>query len=401
MRLAISLPVRNQQALTEFLAELQDPASPNYRKFLTPAQFTARFGPTDADYQRLINYTQAHGLTVTERHPNRLLVDIDGTVANIEKVFHVTLRTYRHPHEPRNFFAPDSAPVIDSSLPILDIRGLDDFSIPRPLYRLRPANPLRPQARPQTGSGPSGTYAGGDFRAAYLPGVTLTGAGQCVALLEFDGYYAADISAYATQFALPSVPLVNVPIDGGVSAPGSDNLEVALDIEMAMSMAPGLSAIYVYEAPNPSPWEDLLNQIVNDDTCNQISCSWSGSYTPDPTAEIIFEQMAAQGQSFFTASGDYMAYTGPIAFPADSPHVTSVGATTLTTSGPLGAYQSETVWNWGDENGSYVGSSGGVSTAYSIPAWQQGISMTANLGSTTMRNMPERRYGRRQHLGPL
>jgi hypothetical protein len=99
--------------------------------------------------------------------------------------------------------------------------------------------------------------------------------------------------------------------------------------------------------------------------------------------------MASQGQSFFNASGDSDAFTGSITFPSDSTNITQVGGTTLTTTGPNGSYVSETVWNWGLDQGSYVGSSGGISTYYSIPGWQQGINMTANHGSTTLRNVPD------------
>ena len=105
--------------------------------------------------------------------------------------------------------------------------------------------------------------------------------------------------------------------------------------------------------------------------------------TRSPTQ--IFQQMAAQGQSFFNASGDYDAFTGLIDFPGDTPYITQVGGTTLTTSGPGGAWVSETVWNWGDG----IGSGGGISTQYPIPSWQTNISMTANQGSTTMRNTPD------------
>jgi uncharacterized repeat protein (TIGR01451 family) len=112
---------------------------------------------------------------------------------------------------------------------------------------------------------------------------------------------------------------------------------------------------------------------------------------PDPVAEQIFQQMALQGQSFFAASGDSDAYTGFIAFPSDSPHITLVGGTTLAT-GSGASYASETVWNWDVELGSYedgVGSSGGISTTYSIPSWQTNVSMSINGGSTTMRNVPD------------
>src|SRR5262249_13420890 len=114
------------------------------------------------------------------------------------------------------------------------------------------------------------------------------------------------------------------------------------------------------------------------------SSSWGGG-TPDPGADQVFQQMAAQGQSFFNASGDDDAYTGDIPFPSDSPYVTSVGGTTLTTSTNGGAYGSEVVWHVGGA----VGSSGGISTSYPIPSWQQGFDMSANLGSTTLRNIPD------------
>ena len=126
--------------------------------------------------------------------------------------------------------------------------------------------------------------------------------------------------------------------------------------------------------------------MANDNLAKQLSCSW---YEPggaaDPIADQIFQQMAAQGQSFFSASGDYDAYTGLIDFPGDTPYITQVGGTTLTTSGPGGAWVSETVWNRG--NG--VGSGGGISTQYPIPSWQTNINMTANQGSTTRRNTPD------------
>ena len=89
--------------------------------------------------------------------------------------------------------------------------------------------------------------------------------------------------------------------------------------------------------------------MATDNLAKQLSCSW---YIPDGTADAvadgIFQQMAAQGQSFFSASGDADAFTGLIDFPGDTPYITQVGGTTLTTSGPGGSWVSETVWNWGD-----------------------------------------------------
>ncbi len=383
LKLAVGLPLRNPDALKNFLGQLYDPASPNYRHYLTPEQFTEMFGPTREDYQAVLDFARTNGLTVTATHPNRMLVDVNGAVADIEKAFHVTLHVYQHPTEARTFYAPDVEPSVDGALPILNVHGLDNYSLPHPNLHIKPFG----SATPNFGAGPGGSYRGSDFRAAYVPGVPLTGSGQIVGLLQFDGYYANDIATYESQAGLPNVPLVNVPVDGGVATPGSNNSEVCLDIEMVISMAPGVSEILVYEAPNNTAlWVDLLNRMANDNLAKQLSCSWGGG-GPSATAEQIFQQMAAQGQTFFNASGDSDAFTSSVQFPSDSPNIVQVGGTTLTTTGPGGPWVSETVWNWGGRKG--TGSSGGISTFYSIPSYQQGVSMANNQGSTTMRNIPD------------
>ena len=241
-----------------------------------------------------------------------------------------------------------------------------------------------------SGSAPNGCYIGNDFRTAYVPGTTLTGLGQAVGLIELDGYNASDITYYENLAGRSPITLTNVLLDGATGAPLNldEDIEVALDIEMIVAMAPGASKIVIYEAvqDTPAQWHDMLNRMATDDICKQLSCSWYiPGGTKDTTADSIFQELGAQGQSFFNASGDSCAEVGLVPFAGDTPYVTQVGGTTLTTSGVGGAYLSETVWNWGNNEGS----SGGVSTQYSIPTWQQGISMTANLGSTTMRNNPD------------
>lgn len=385
--LAIGLPLRNQAALTNLLREIYDPASPNYRHYLTPERFTDRFGPTRKDYQTVIAFARANGLQVTATYPNRMLLDVRGSVATIEKVLHVTMRVYQHPAEARTFYAPDKQPTLDLTVPILGISGLEDYSLPRP--RLIPKPLVKGQNSVQnTGSGLSGTYLGKDFRAAYVPDTTMTGSGQIVGLLQFDGYYSNDIAYYESQAGLPGVTLTNVLLDGfnGVPTGSGGDVEVSLDIEMAISMAPGLSKVMVYEAGPAGNWHDILNRMATDDLAKQLSCSWYIYHgAPDPVADQIWQEMAAQGQSFFNASGDDDAYTGPIAFPGDSPYITQVGGTTLTTSGPGGSWVSEKVWNAGGG----FGSGGGISTSYPIPDWQTNINMTACQGSTTMRNTPD------------
>ena len=390
LNLAIGLPLRNPDQLNTLLRQIYDPTSPSYRHYLTPAQFAEMFGPTQQDYQALIRFAAANRLTVTSQHPNRLLLDVRGAVTDIEKAFQVSIYLYEHPTEARAFYSPNVNPTLRTAVPVLSIHGLDNYSIPRPNHKVRRLSQTGTLI-PNSGSGPGGAYRGNDFRAAYVPGTLLTGAGQNVGLLQFDGYNANDIASYIAQAGIStSVVLTNIPIDGGVSTPGPNNVEVCLDIEMVIAMAPGVSKIFVYEAPNPSPWVDLLSRMANDNQAKQLSASWLGG-GPDPAANQIFLQMAAQGQSFFNASGDNDAWSGAIPFPADNPNITSVGGTTLATAGPAGPYVSEIVWNLGtpNPNGGNWGSSGGSSTTYPIPSWQLGLSMSANQGSTSMRNIPD------------
>src|SRR5262245_55165538 len=75
LNLAIALPLRHREALTNLLRQIYDPASPNYRRFLTPEQFTERFGPTEADYRAVVTFALSNGLHVTGTHPNRTLLD--------------------------------------------------------------------------------------------------------------------------------------------------------------------------------------------------------------------------------------------------------------------------------------------------------------------------------------
>ena len=283
LKLAISLPLRNTESLARLLERLYEPSSPDYRRYLTPDQFTGRFGPTVQDYQMVSDFAKSNRLAVTATHDSRRLLDVRAKVSDIEKAFHVTLRTYQHPSEPRQFYAPDVEPSVDAGLPILDISGLSDYALPRPASHMRP---MGASAVPANGSAPHGNYMGRDFRNAYAPGVSLDGAGQMVGLVEFDGYYADDIKAYKALAGLPNVPLINVPIDGCSDSPGAGNTEVALDIEMAISMAPGLAAVVVFEATNSSlEWVNLLDRMAQSNQIKQFSASWGFTGPgPYPTA---------------------------------------------------------------------------------------------------------------------
>jgi subtilase family serine protease len=380
--LSIGLPLRNLEGLTNLLEQLYDPASPLYHHYLTPQQFADQFGPDERDYQALIRFLESKRLTVTGTHSNRVVMEVSGAVSDIEAAFATRLRVYAHPRENRKFFAPEKEPSVELGVPILDISGLDNFVVPHPTS-LHPAF-ASPPAAPNAGSASGGSYRGKDFRAAYLPGVALSGAGQVVGLLEFDGYYPGDITTYESAAGLPNVPLQNVLQSGFSGSPGNNNAEVALDIEVTIALAPGLSGVMIYEGDQPNT---LLSRMASDNRAKQLSSSWT--FGINATTENIFRELAAQGQSMFQASGDNGAYSGAVDTPADDPSVTVVGGTTLSTIGPAGAWLTETTWNWALSGMGTNASGGGVSTTYAIPSYQKGIDMSHNSGSTNMRNIPD------------
>ncbi len=383
LNLAIGLPVRDQDGLIRFVAGVSDPSSPDYGHYLAPGQFAAAYGPTAGDYQAVIDFARANQLAVTEIVDGRLVVGMRGTVAAIEKAFHVRMMVYQHPTENRTFYAPDVEPALDLAAPVQDIQGLSDFVLPRAL--VHPTGSLQ-SPQPQDGSGPSGGYMGNDFRHAYVPGYTSNGTGQKVGLLEFDsGFYQADITYYESLAGLPNTTVTPVLLDGyNGGGGGGGNVEVSLDIEMAISLAQTLSEVRVYEGDVTN---DILGAMANDTSVLQFGASWG--YDINTTSNNLWLQMAAQGQSFYNASGDSDAYTGPIQTPCDNPYIISVGGTTLTMTSGGGAYVSETVWNWTHDGDDGVGSSGGISTTYSIPPWQGGVNMSGNQGSNFKRDIPD------------
>jgi len=382
LQIAIGLPLRNLPALTNLLNKLYDMGSTNFHKFLTPEQFTEKFGPTESNYQAVIQFAKNNGLQVVKTSPNRAHLLVSGTVANIERAFNVTLGTYHHPTENREFYAPDVEPTVDASLTVQYIQGLDNLFIPKP------TSVRQSKVQPNDASGTAG-YLGRDFRNAYVPGVGSTGSGQVVGLVEFDGYTPSDITKYESLAGIsPDVPVVPILKDGVSNTAGGNNDEVCLDIEMETAMAPGLNQITVYEGIyDSSVMNEIATPTEGEPLPQQVSCSWG--IGGDTSIENALFEMALQGQSFYYASGDFGAYpTSTDSGNVVQNYMTTVGGTILTMNGIGASWNSEVVWNDGcgtckDESG------GGILINVPIPNYQGGINMSGNGGSMTWRDIPD------------
>jgi subtilase family serine protease len=390
LKLAIHLPLRNQAELTQLLHDLYDPKSPKFHKYLSVSQFTERFAVTARDYGTVVAWAKKNGLTVTAQTPNRRLLAVEGPVTTINQVFHVKVNYYRHPAEARTFYSPDREPTVSGlAVPLLQITGMNNYVLPQPMLRHRAAPGVN--ATPSaTGSGPGGEYLPSDIRAAYYGAGPLTGTGQTIGIFSFDGYLASDVQLYYAKTGMKSnVPIKNVLVNGfsgactSVTSPPSsscDDGEQVLDIVNAIGMAPGLQQILFYEGSSNT---EILNQMATDNIAKVLSSSWGWNPADAASDDPIFQEFAAQGQSFLSASGDDGAFNASTyAFPGVDQYITQVGGTVLTTSGPGGAWSGETAWPQ---------SGGGYYSGTPIPNWQQltGVINASNLGSTTLRNSPD------------
>ena len=386
LRLDIVLPLRDQAGLEDFLQELYDSSSPIYRHFLTVPEFTERFGPAQEDYDAVVAFAKGSGFKVVGGSRDGMEVQVEGSVTVIEAALNVAMGVYQHPTENRTFYAPDREPSVPLGFPLWHISGLDNFSIPHPASLHRNPNG-KPNAT--TGSGPAASFLGSDMRAAYYGGTTLTGAGQSVGLLEFYGTDLADVNTYFTNVGQTNkVPITLISTDGSSTnclySMNCDDAEPTIDITQAVSMAPGLTRLYVYVGGSDTAILSAMTTTTYAPLSTQLSCSWSWTPADPKTDDPYYMKMAAQGQNFFAAAGDSGAWTltNP-SYPAEDANVVSVGGTDLTTASAGGAWASETAWS---------DSGGGVSPHHiAIPSWQKlsGVVNASNRGSTSYRNGPD------------
>jgi kumamolisin len=399
LRLDVVLPLRDPAGLDDFLAELYNPESSNYRQFLTPTEFTERFGPTQQDYDLVVRYVEDHGLAVVGGSRDGMEVQVKGPVSAIESAFNIKMMIYQHPTENRLFYGPDREPTTGLPFALWHISGLDNYSIPHPKYvkktdfaKAHGLDPNRVVSHATTGSGPDASFLGSDMRAAYYGGTALTGAGQNVGLLEYLGTDLADLNHYYRNVKQTlNVPITLFSTDGTstrcvyTKAGGfCDDTEQTLDMTQSLGMAPELASLVMYVGSTDTAMISAMT--THNPLPTTIGCSW-GWLPPDANAlDPYFRKMSAQGQNFFVASGDDGVWTksgGLEAWPADNAYIVSVGGTDLNTASAGGPWKSERAWGY---------SSGGFSPyGIPIPEWQQipGVINSSNEGSTIYRNGPD------------
>ena len=387
----VAHPSPNEAELDQFLAELYDPKSQNYQKFVSVEEFTVRFGPKNEHLQKTKEFLREHHLEFISVSKNNILLEAKGKVRDLTNAFNCQIHYYQDNEDGSVFRDTDVPPQIPSwTLAVVGLKNSTYYT----RQKFRPLNV--PNA-----------HSPSDIHRIYDIPSTYKGNGQTIAVVEYDNFVESDVTSYAQQYGLPTPKVQRIYVNNACNVccdstgqncvscqctvaapttPGSGQAEVTLDIELALAIAPE-ATVLVYIAANIFTLS-VINQIAVDNKASVVSTSWGlpeDSFIPGSAGELvaeslIYKQWAAQGQSNYVAAGDSGAIVDD---PASQPYSTSVGGTTLSVNAN-GSYLSETTWWDGSSGGG-----GGISQYWAIPSYQVGVISSSSLGSTKMRNVPD------------
>jgi len=398
-RLEVTVRLRPRTALPDRATMLRPSRDP--LPVLSRREYNARYGADPKDIARLRRFAAKHNLVVVRESAPRRSVMLSGSAADFARAFNVALQTYAYDGGTyRGRVGPvhvpsDLAPVVQG------VFGLDNRPVAR--RHLRIARLGVPAADGAHAFNP------GDVAKLYRFPTDVDGTGQTVGIIELGGgYRPQDITNYLRGLGLSTPTVVPVSVDGANNTPvgtaNSDDAEVGLDVEVVAAVAPG-AKIAVYFAPNnrtSKGFIDALTKAVHDDVNDPtvISISWGGpEAAADDSFQTQFDQVlqsaAMLGVTVCVAAGDNgAADEGPNAwdglahvdFPAASPFALACGGTRLIGSA-AGAISAESVWNQhaadaspaDGPDGSFGATGGGVSGAFSIPAYQKGVGVPSSL----------------------
>jgi len=417
--------------LGALLAAQQNPQSPLYHQWLTPADFGARFGASDADLAQVSAWLEWHGLTIDEIPTGRRLVVFSGSAAQVSAAFRTSLHIYRV--NGTDHIANASNPQIPAALSglVAGVASLHDF---RRTSEMRTRTPLT--AQPDYSAGATHYLFPADFATIYDLNPLFTagtnGTGSSIAIAARSNIKLSDVEAFRSMAGLaandPTVTLDGA--DPGMVAHDQD--ESTLDTEWSGAAAPAAAVNLVVAATTATTdGVDLAAAwIVNHAAAPMVSVSYGSCEQEMGATELAFynslwEQAASQGMSVFVASGDAgaagcSAATANTGFSTavnglcTSPYSTCVGGTEFdegsnaaqywspansTDYGSALAYIPEEVWNESASNGGtgLWASGGGTSVVYAQPAWQGDVDISA--AANGMRAVPDISLAAADHDG--
>ncbi|MET0772382.1 MAG: S53 family peptidase [Candidatus Limnocylindrales bacterium] len=377
---------RDPAAFDRFRAALYDPASPDYRRFLTPQQIGERFGPTDATLDQVRAAVASADLTVVSVPPQRSRMSVSGTAAAASAFLGVTIERWQDPGSGLAYHATTGSPAVPAALAdaVIAVEGLS------PVLPASAVDPADAPPVPARGLTPPDLARAYDFQSLWDQGID--GTGTTVGILQFGVDTDEDLAVFDAAFGIEGPTPIRVPIDGGLEdAPAKFGTEAALDTQVVRAVAPG-TQIIVYGFPATTSFGAAMDAIVTDGRTQLVSVSYGKCYAAGYVGldEVLGTQealkdAAAAGISLFAASGDWGAYSChtfdntdhrvSTFFPACTDNVVSVGGTLLELNAD-GTYKRETGWEdylvTGGTGGGVASVNGPDGPLEQLPPYQQG-----------------------------
>jgi subtilase family serine protease len=306
-------------------------------------------------------------LSITQTWHNRLLITAEGTVADVQKAFHTQIGLFLL--NGTTFYNCTGNIQVPTSLSSCGITNINVNNLEMQSALSNSAG-IAPDAVAYNSS-PA------DFRDAYGTNTQVNGGwngtGTSIAIVDAfgDPTIRSDIDLFSSHFGLPSLNLT-IAGTGGIPV-GSWDVETALDVEWAHTMAPD-AAITLQLEPNSqsnSLFAAVNTLVQQENPPNIISLSWDGPETS--SYSYIFEAALAKGINVYVSTGDNGAYNGggaslSVGYPASDPNVVAVGGTTLNYNIVQGTRE---YYEYG-----WSGSGGGYSKIFSEPTYQINVGIT-------------------------
>ena len=361
MLLQLQRPAELEQALDQFLKDLQNPASANYHHWVTAADFGTRFGLAQSDIDAVTNWLVAQGFTVNQVYPNKLTIDFSGSAGQVRQAFGTEIHNLETAGDMH--IANMNDPQVPAALApaMAGIVALNDFR-PHPLKK----------ARPNYAIGSTQAVVPGDLATIYnlnpLFAKGISGQGQTIVVIEDTNVYSTnDWTTFRSKFGLSSYTSGSFTQThpGNCSNPGvvaGDDGEAILDAEWASAAAPS-AAIQLASCSDTATTfgglialQNLINAGGTPPALVSISygeCEVLNGASANASYAATYQQAVAEGVSVFVASGDEGADScdagansathgiGVSAF-ASTPYNVAVGGTDF---GDTYAGTNSTYWN--------------------------------------------------------
>lgn len=398
----VSLVLPGQAELDQFLEGLHNPQSPNYRQFIKAAAFGQRFGLPLPEIEDVVSWLAANGISVDFRPAQRTSLGVSGTVADVNKLFGITLHDWQTA-DGRIYHRPDANAKVpaDMATRVAHIVGLDTQPLARPAFV---PSPILAAGVLHGGLTPADVARAYEIEPLHQAG--FTGQGETVAIMSLSPFNADDVAEFDRLMGINGPAVQNVKLPGSDNQPNSAVGEVMLDIEVVRGIAPAAQIINYSAGGDISSFGPLIARVVDDGKAQiaNLSYGWCERYYPDGVIDANEKEFAAayaQGISVFVSSGDEGGYEcwrvqkndndsfdrdirPAVASPTSSPSVISVGGTFLSVRED-GTYYREA--GWAGPFG-LAGGGGGLSTVYQRPSWQTGAGVE-NGQSNGMRQVPD------------